>query len=109
MKGRSESPTPSEMRLPDVSARDKSDTDPCPPGPELPTCSRCGLPFGNEPNHCRDWSGGEDIHIPERDRLLARVACREREIGTLRAYHRGSVRKLERIMDSLNDLLEALS
>ena len=85
------------------------DTDPCPPGPEVPTCSRCGLPFGNEPNHCGDWSGGEDIHVPDRVRLANRVACRDRELGTVRALLRGVTRKLERTMESLDDILEQIS
>lgn len=106
MKGRSESPVPSEMRLSDVPDRLSCDTEPCPPGPELSTCGRCGLPFGDQPNNCGDNRGPLIATVGA---FEARLACRDREIGTLKAFHRGSVRKLERVMENLNDLLETLS
>lgn len=83
-----------------------SDTEPCPAGPELSSCSRCGLPFGHQPNHCGDFTGGD---IFPGGSLADRVACRDRELGNVRALLRGSTRQLERIMQSLNDLLEVLS
>lgn len=85
------------------------DTDPCPAGPELSTCGRCGLPFGSQPNHCGDFTGDAEFLDHGYPRLEARVACRDRQIGTLTAFNRGCVRKLERVMESLNDLLEMMS
>jgi len=41
--------------------------------------------------------------------LTARVACRDRELGTVRALLRGVTRKLERTMESLDDILEQIS
>src|SRR5512146_38341 len=85
------------------------DTEPCPPGAEVPTCSRCGLPFGHEPNHCGDYTGDAANGEHGMGRLEARVACRDRELGTVRALLRGVTRKLERTMESLDDILEQIS
>ena len=82
------------------------DTDPSDLRPELSSCARCGLPFGTQPNHCGDFTGGD---IFPGGSLADRVACRDRELGNVRALLRGSTRQLERIMHSLNDLLEVLS
>lgn len=74
------------------------------PGAIIPTCSRCGLPFGDEPNHCRDYTGllGEDWD----GRLQARIECRDRELGTLRALLRGATLRLERCRQMIDDVLE---
>lgn len=83
------------------------DTEPCLPGDELSSCARCGLPFGHEPNHCGDFRG--DGSSDALDRLDSRVECRNREIGNLRALLRGATRKLERVAESLDEVLEVMS
>lgn len=109
MKGEDESPTDTEVRLPGVPDRLERDTEPCPPGTELSSCARCGLPFGEQPNHCGDYTGGDSPDSKTMRRMEARVSCRDREIGNLRALLRGGTRKLERAMEQLDDILEALS
>lgn len=108
-KGKDASSTNTAVRLPGVSDRLERDTEPCPAGPELSTCARCGLPFGEEPNHCGDYTGSDPPDAKLMRRMEARVSCRDREIGNIRALLRGGTRKLERVMENLDDLLEALS
>lgn len=111
VKEENESSPHTPVRLPDMLDRLSRDTEPCPPGPELSSCARCGLPFGREPNHCGDYTGaslGSAAHQND-NRLAARISCRDREIGSVRALLRGATKKLERVMESLDDLLETIS
>lgn len=109
MKGEDESPTDTTVRLPGVPDRLERDTEPCPSGPELSSCARCGLPFGEQPNHCGDFTGAAIGPRSSTRRVEARVSCRDREIGNLRALLRGGTRKIEKVMEQLDDVLEALS
>lgn len=105
MKEEDETPSHPSVRLRDMPGRLECDTEPCPAGPELSTCARCGLLFGQEPNHCGDYTGDGSTDA----RLAARISCRDRELGNVRALLRGGTRKLEKIMETLDDLLETLS
>lgn len=68
------------------------------------SCGRCGLPLGNEPGHCGDYDDGSHV-VP----LQQRVECRDRELSNLRALLRMQVRRVERVMEELDIVLEAIT
>lgn len=86
-----------------MSATDQSKDDQGVLQPET-QCSRCGLPFGDEPNRCRDYTGTREADWD--GRLQARIECRDRELGNVRALLRGSTLRLERCRDMIDDILE---
>ncbi len=67
-------------------------------------CARCGLPFGEEPNQCGDYTGPPEKSLELR--FETRVECRNREIANLHAFRRGAIRRLGRIDEMLRNLME---